>query len=94
MQIKKQPSIEAGWRSYRDLVMPPDAPEIQRSECRLAFWAGASTLFYSIMNCLDDDGTDEPTPADELRMANIGAEIKTFCRTFDAEVLKRHGGQQ
>jgi hypothetical protein len=91
MSIKKQPSIEAGWRSYRDLVMPPDTPDIQRSECRLAFWAGASTLFYSIMDCLDPG--EEPTDADEARMAAIHGEIDKFCSTFDAEVFKRHGGQ-
>ena len=92
MPIKKQPSVEAGWRSYRDLVMPPDAPAIQRSECRLAFWAGAATLFYSIMDCLDPG--DEPTEADLARMSAINGELRKFAETFDAEVFKRHGGQQ
>jgi hypothetical protein len=89
---KKQPSIAAGWRSYREMVMHPQVPDIQVAECNLAFWAGASTLFYAIMDALDPG--EEPTAADLQRMENIAAEIDKFASTFDAEVLKRHGGRQ
>jgi hypothetical protein len=66
--------------------------ELQRDECRLAFWAGAATLFYALMGGLDPG--EEPTEADEAKMKAIDAEIQGFSETFDAEVLKRHGGWQ
>jgi hypothetical protein len=44
------------------------------------------------MNMLDEG--EEPTAADLARMDNIHTEIEKFTETFDAEVLKRHGGQQ
>lgn len=92
LMLKKQPSINAAWRSYRDLVLQGRGSEAEQADCFLAFWAGAATLFYSIMDCLDEG--DEPTAADLKRMDNIHNEIKRFDKTFDAEVLKRHGGQQ
>jgi hypothetical protein len=90
--IKKQPSITAGWHAYLELVVPPQAPDIQREECRLAFWAGAATLFYAIMQSLDPGA--EPTEADVARLDAINAEIEAFSATFDAEVQKRLGGRQ
>jgi hypothetical protein len=79
--------IAAGWASYEAMALPPQASAVQREECRLAFYGGASTLFYSIMKSLD--AGDEPTEADIARMDSIHAEIDQFARTFDAEVAKR-----
>ena len=28
------------WKSYNNTVLPVDAPEVQRQECQLAFYAG------------------------------------------------------
>lgn len=92
MKLKGHPSIAAAWRGYQELVMHPQAPQLQRDECRLAFWAGAATLFYAIMQGLDE-GT-EPTDADMARMDAIHSEIDRFTRGFDDEVLKRHQGRQ
>lgn len=33
--------IDDAWRSYAAQVLPPDAPEVQRVECRRAFFGGA-----------------------------------------------------
>lgn len=86
-QLKKQPSIEAGWSSYRQMVLDPQAPPDQISECRLAFWGGASVLFYAFMNMLDPG--EEPTDADMQKISNIHQEIEKFAETFDEEVFKR-----
>lgn len=72
--------------------MHPQAPEAHRADCGLAFWAGATTLFYALIDCLDPG--EEPTEADLAKMDAIDAEIRKFAETFDAEVLKRHGGRQ
>jgi len=33
--------INDAWESYRDGVLPKDAPQVQVDECRKAFYAGA-----------------------------------------------------
>lgn len=89
METFKQPSIEAGWQSYLKRVVPKDAGHVQVNETRQAFWAGATVLFYAIMQTLDPG--DEPTEDDLQRMVNIAAEIDAFAKTFDAEILHRQG---
>jgi hypothetical protein len=85
--LGKYPSIEAAWRGYEKLISPRD-----KEEARLAFWSGASVLFYAMLRMFDPG--DEPTDADLTKMDAINIEIEKFCSTFDAEVLKRHGGRQ
>ena len=80
-------SIAAAWASYERTVIPTQAGMLHREESRLAFYAGAATLFYSIMKSLD--AGDEPTEADLARMDAIRAEIDGFAAAFDAEVAKR-----
>jgi len=84
--VAKQPNIAAAWASYEAMVLPPEAPAIQRAECRLAFYGGASTLFYAIMQSLDPG--EEATPADLARMDAIGAEITAFADRVLAELAK------
>jgi hypothetical protein len=83
----KYPSIEAAWRGYEKLISPRD-----NEEARLAFWAGASVLFYAMLKMLDPG--DEPTDADLAKMDALNTEIEKFTSTFDAEIFKRHGGRQ
>jgi hypothetical protein len=85
--VTNQPSIEVGWQSYLKMVLSVDAPEIQISECRLAFFAGAATLFYAIMKSLDPGS--EPTEDDLVKLDNISNELDKFAKTFDEEVAKR-----
>lgn len=75
--------IEAGWLSYDRLVLSPDAPQIQRDECRMAFFCGAQHLFGSLMSILEPDA--DPTPADLERMSQIHAELEAFLATFKAK---------
>lgn len=64
------------WSSYRELVVSADAPAVQVSECRRAFYAGAQALFGSVMTGLSTE--DETTPADMALMETIAAELFTF----------------
>lgn len=68
--------IEAGWVGLKAMSIPPDAPEIQVSEMRMAFMAGAQHLFASIMGILDPG--EEPTDADLRKMDLINAELEAF----------------
>jgi hypothetical protein len=83
-KLGKQPSIVAAWESYRRLALKPDAPAEAVEDIRLAFWAGAAVLFYSILDI----------QADFQCIADIAKEIDRFSQTFDAEVLPRRGRHQ
>ena len=86
------PSIEKAWTAYQALVVQPSATEQQIADQRLAFYAGAATLFHGIMRGLSPG--EEPSPDDMKMMDMIADEISLFEVTFDGEVLKRHGGRQ
>lgn len=68
--------IEAGWVSYRFLVMPSEVGAVQIDETRKAFFAGAHHLFGSIMTILEPDA--EPTEADLRRMDLVHQELQKF----------------
>lgn len=68
--------VEAGWVSMLRACVPPDAPEVQVREMRMAFMAGAEHLFSSIMVVLE--AGEEPTEADLKRIALIDAELRAF----------------
>jgi hypothetical protein len=72
--------IEAGWLGLRLLSIPQNAPEIQVTEMRQAFFAGAQHLFSSILSILDPGS--EPTERDLARMSLIDAELQTFIKDF------------
>lgn len=77
--------IEAGWDSYRKLVIPSDAGLTQVRETRKAFFAGAAVLFETLMMSLDS-GTEE-TEKDMQKMANLQQELDEFGLEIDLEVL-------
>lgn len=66
--------IEAGWKGFEAIVLPPVAPPAQRHAMRLAFMAGAQHLWGSVMTGLDP--AVEPTAEDMRRMDLIDAEMK------------------
>lgn len=47
------------WKSYERSVVPPDAPPVQREECRRAFYAGAAATFGLVMAATDPENEDE-----------------------------------
>lgn len=64
------------WRDYASKVIPPNAPEVQRTESRRAFYAGARSLFEGMIGMLDP-GLDE-TESDLKKMDDIKAELDQF----------------
>lgn len=77
--------IEAGFQGLRVMAIPDDAPNIQVTEMRMAFFAGAQHVWGTIMNVLDPG--DDPTPADLIRMDKIDAELRDFIDEFS----RQHG---
>ena len=70
--------IADAWREFEIEVIPLNAPEVQRTECRRAFYQGALSLFYRLTGILDADR--EPTAADLKKMDDIKAEIDQFVK--------------
>lgn len=72
------PHLETAWRSYREDVLPNDAPSNQQIECRRAFYAGAQSLFEAIMMNLGPG--EEPTEAEIAMMDEVHEELQQFAR--------------
>lgn len=69
-------TIEEEWQCYALSCIPPDAPRVQFTECRRAFFAGASAL----MMRLSEIGEDAVSEEDAARMlGDIEAECRQFC---------------
>lgn len=68
--------IESGWVGLRALWVPAEAPVKQVQDLRMAFMAGASYLFASIMAVMDSDA--DPTDKDMERIEAIAKELKQF----------------
>lgn len=77
--------IELEWLSFVKAVMPPNASDVQISEMRKAFFAGAQHLFGSIMSILEPDA--EPTEKDLERMTLIDIELKEFVKQLRESVF-------
>lgn len=75
--MRQKLTMQALWESYRISVIPRDAPEVQITECRRAFYGGAKGLMDAVMLALDP--TREPTDADVAYMGGLQHELDQFC---------------
>lgn len=69
--------ISNQWDSYREEVVPAEAPPEQVTECRRAFFAGAHALLYTVMRVMDSG--EEPTDRDMAQMDAIDKELRDFA---------------
>lgn len=53
--MKKPTTIFDEWKSYEREVVPVGAPDIQREECRRAFYAGAAAYAAAVYAATDAD---------------------------------------
>jgi hypothetical protein len=65
------------WDSYQRDVLPPTASEVQRTETRRAFYAGAAAMFGAMIAATDTPGPDA-TDADVACVDALVAEVKEF----------------
>ena len=77
--------IETGWDSYLEQVVPKDSSEEQITECKRAFFAGASTALVEVtmLSIL-------PETTGVIGLQMMHEEVKQFARDtvkriFDAE---------
>jgi hypothetical protein len=73
--------IEIEWRQYIALAIPANAPDIQRTECKCAFFAGAQAFYRSLITLLEPG--KEPTDADLFLMKQLEDELDRFCRDVE-----------
>lgn len=75
--------IETAWLDYADKVLPKDAPPVQHSECRKAFYAGAGSLISSLLKVIGPGS--EPTESDMLILDGVQDEIEQFVKDVQKE---------
>ena len=68
--------IAEAWRTFESEVLPTDAPEVQRTETRRAFYAGARALFAGMVGMLEPG--QDTTQADLGKMDAIQEELNQF----------------
>lgn len=73
--------IDSEWRNYAERVIPSVASDVQRRECRLAFYGGAMSLFSILMNLLEEG--EEPTDADLGLMDALNEEMLQFAKDVE-----------
>lgn len=73
--------LETGWRVYNNIVVSPNASDVQREVMRETFYAGAHYIFDFMLNMMSDG--DDPTPADEARMRTLHDEFRAYIADFN-----------
>lgn len=71
-------TIGEAWASYVAEVVPAAASEVQREECKRAFYAGAQGMYTAIMEAVE--GEDEAT--NEARLVSLRREMLDWLRLF------------
>lgn len=75
------------WESYRDGVLPKDAPQVQVDECRKAFYAGAFS-HHCITTSIGDPGISEERGLEILTA--IDAEIREYAASIQPRSPERN----
>src|SRR5262245_50577444 len=86
-------SVAAAFASYRQHVIPPDAPPIQVEECRRAFYAGSYAMLMNVAANIGDASTSEEDGITQLE--GLQAECEAFLRAQVAPpppAVVEHGG--
>lgn len=66
----------AGWA---EMVIPPNAGQVQRDSMKMGFYAGAAALYGLLTNAADADETDEVAVT---RLANLERELRAYVETL------------
>lgn len=71
-------TVAGHWATYNAAVLPKDAPEIQRTECRLAFYAGAQAALMLMAN------VPESEAAGIAYLQGLHDECRQFAKDYAA----------
>lgn len=76
--VRERLTIDEQWKSYEKRCVPENAHEIQRVECKRAFYGGASVLFTTLTTGLD--GGADATELDVQYIDKLHLELIDFHR--------------
>jgi hypothetical protein len=77
----KRQLVADEWDTFAKTVLPNDVSDVQRSEMRLAFYAGAIALFYKLQKAVGPGGD---VTADDMRiMMDLENELREFAREME-----------
>ena len=76
--VNSNTPLKDHWESYLNEVLPKNAPEVQKVECRRAFYAGALSIWVTVIS-----GVSE---AEELTGSDL--ELIKILKSEFAEYLK------
>lgn len=74
----KRKLMQEQWGLFCERVISPDAPEVQKTEMRRAFYAGAQAILFRVIVAFALE-TTEPTEEDLQIMVDLEAELKQFA---------------
>lgn len=75
--MKRQLMAEQ-WNDYARRVLPVNAPAVQKSETRRAFYAGAQAILFKVIDSFAPES--EPTEEDEAIMEGVHQELQDFAK--------------
>lgn len=78
--------VREAWTDFEASVMPKNAPEVQRVGMRWAFYAGALSLFSTIMTMLEPG--QDATEADLANMDDLKKEFDAYQAELQAEAAR------
>ena len=59
-------SLAEEWEIFKDVIIPPNAPQVQIDEMEKAFYGGAATMFVQMTEVIKGDISEEEG-ADKLQ---------------------------
>jgi hypothetical protein len=73
----KRKLVSEQWNEFARQVLPPACGMIQRQEMRRAFYAGAESILFRVIQAFAPE--NEPTDADLQIMQDVSDELKDFA---------------
>lgn len=79
---KPKKSIAAEWAEFSARLYPPGTSTVQLTECRRAFYAGVTSLYFMLLTQVSPG--DEVTEADEDMLKGVNAELEQYANDLEA----------
>jgi hypothetical protein len=74
--------LAAEWDNFARHVLPPSCSAVQRQEMRRAFYAGAESILFRVIQSFAPEA--EPTEADLMLMSDVNQELIDFAAAVKA----------
>jgi biotin synthase-like enzyme len=78
----KRQLVAEQWDQFARAVLPPQCSDVQRRAMRRAFYAGANSILFRVLQVLAPEG--EPTAADLEMMNDIHRELEQYAEMVKA----------